>query len=81
MQHGQQKRGGLAAACLAGNQQVGEFGFFALGLRFQALHGLRYRGQLHGGGLGKTQVSHRLQEFGGQPQFHKTVGHGRDGCK
>ena len=26
-------------------------------------------------------VSHRLQEFGGQSQFHKTVGHGRDGCK
>ena len=81
VQHGQQESGGLAATGLAGHQQVGELGFFALGLRFQALHSLRYCGQLHGGGLGKAQVSHRLQQFGGQSQLHKTVGQRCDGCK
>ena len=81
VQHRQQKRRGLATACLAGNQQVSELGFFAPSLHFQALHGLRYCGQLHGGRLGKTQVSHGLQKFGGQAQFHKTVGHRYKGCK
>ena len=45
VQHGQQEGGGLAAAGLAGNQQVGEVGIFRVGI--QGLHGLGDGGHLH----------------------------------
>jgi len=75
VQHGQQESGGLAAAGLAGNQQVGEFGFgVGLDVLVQRLHGLGDGGHLHGGRLGETHVGHGLQQFTGQAQFHETVG-------
>ena len=77
VQHRQQKRSGLAATRLAGNQQVGEFGGFRVGV--EGLHGLRNGGQLHGGGLGEAHVGNGLQQFLGQTQFHKAVWLGHNG--
>ena len=77
VQHGQQEGGGLAAAGLAGNQQVGEFWRFRVGI--QGLHGLGDGGHLHGGRLGETHVGDGLQQFLGQAQLHEAVGLGDNG--
>ena len=79
VQHGQQKRGGFAAAGLAGDQQIGELGFTVRLASFEGLHGFRDGGHLHGGRLGETHIGHSLQKFLSQAQFHKTVGFGDDG--
>ena len=60
VQHGQQKSRCLAAAGLARNHQVGKTAALA-----QTLHGLGDGGCLHRGGLGKPEVCHCLEEFGG----------------
>ena len=72
MQHGQQEGGGFAAAGLAGDHQVREFGGFGVGI--QGLHGLGDGGHLYRGRLGKTHVGHGLQQLLGEAQLHETVG-------
>ncbi|MCY1519844.1 hypothetical protein D9M68_546080 [compost metagenome] len=73
VQHRQQEGGGLAAAGLAGDHQVGKTRF-AFGQ-----HGLGNHIVLHLGGLHVAEVGTGLHQLGCQTQQLKTVGFGRGG--
>ena len=70
VQHGQQEGGGLAAAGLAGDHQVGKT------LLTFGQHGLGDHVVLHGSGLQVTQVGTGLHQFGCQANQLKAIGAG-----
>ena len=71
--HRQQKGGGLAAARLAGDHQV----VVTVVRLVVAWQGQRNGLQLDLGWLGIAQIGHGLDEFIGQTQGDKAIGHGR----
>jgi hypothetical protein len=74
VQHGQQEGRGLAAAGLAGDHQVVDR--LAFGVH---RHGTADALLLHVGRLGEAEVGHGGQEFRGEAERGKAVGHGGHG--
>ena len=70
VEYGQQKRGGFAAASLAGDHQI----VVAMVRLIVGRQSQRDGARLHGGGLGVAQVGHRLDQLVRQTQLNEAIG-------